>query len=94
MRKIIRGKMYDTETATLIANNEFSDGSNRMPSGRSTSLYKTKRGNFFALYETRWQGERNTIEPLSITAAKNLFEGLDADDNEYEEVFGEKPGEA
>ena len=94
MRKIIRGKMYDTETATLIANNEFSDGSNRMPGGRSTSLYKTARGNFFALYETHWQGERDTIEPLSITAAKDLFEALDADDNEYSDVFGEKPEDA
>jgi len=84
MRKIVRGKAYDTETATLIANT----------GGRSTSLYKTARGNFFALYETRWQGERDTIEPLSITAAKDLFEALDADDNEYEKVFGEKPEEA
>ena len=94
MRKIIRGKMYDTETATLIANNEFSDGPNKMPGGRSTSLYKTARGNFFALYETHWQGERDTIEPLSITAAKDLFEALDADDNEYSDVFGEKPEDA
>ena len=94
MRKIIRGKAYDTETATLIATNEFSDGSNKMPGGRSTSLYKTTKGNFFALHETRWQGERDTIEPLSITAAKDLFEALDGGGNEYEEVFGEKPEEA
>jgi hypothetical protein len=93
MKKIINGKSYDTATAEAIADNQFSDGSNRMPGGRSTTLYKTAKGNFFALHETCWQGEHDTIEPLSKENAKELFESLDGDGN-WEEIFEETPEEA
>lgn len=94
MKQVIDGKRYDTEKATLIADNEFRDGSNRMSGGRSTSLYKTKRGNFFALHETCWQGERDTIEPLTVGQAKEYFEKLDDGKHEYEDVFNEVAEEA
>ena len=93
MKKVINGKSYDTATAEAIADNEFSDGSNRMTGGRSTNLYKTKKGNFFAHHETCWQGEHDTIEPLTKEEAKELYESLDGG-GDYEEIFGEAPEEA
>jgi len=93
MKKVINGKLYNTETAEEIADNTFSDGSNRMNTGRCTTLYKTGKGNFFAYHETQWQGEHDTIEPLTKEEAKELYESLDGT-GDYEEIFGEVPEEA
>ena len=93
MRQVIGGKLYDTKTAELIADNEFTDGSNRRNHGRNVYLYKTKKGNFFVVDETQWQGEHDNIEPISIDEAKNLFERLDGGDS-YETTFGEALEEA
>jgi hypothetical protein len=94
MKAVIRGKQYDTETAEAIADNEFSDGTNRMNTGRCTTLYKTKKGNFFEFNETCWQGEHDTIIPLNKGEAKELFENLKNQSVGYEEAFGEQPEEA
>ncbi len=91
MKKVINGSLYNTNTATHIANNEFRDGANRMNLGRCTALYKTRSGKFFAWHETCWQGEQDTIELLSLREAKDLFEHLDADPDDYEDIFGESP---
>ena len=88
MKSIINGKLYDTNTASAIADNEFQDGSNRLNCGRATTLYRTAKGAFFAYHETCWQGERDTIEPLSIEAARELYEALDGDTDKYVEYFG------
>jgi hypothetical protein len=93
MEKVIGGKKYDTDTATAIADNEFSDGTNRMSHGRATTLYKTAKESFFALHETCWQGEHDTIEPLTKDQAKDLYEGL-TNQKPFEEAFGEQPEEA
>ena len=52
MRKLIDGLIYDTSTATLIA--EFPE----YPVGKSTivRLYRTPKGNIF--YTKDWAGER------------------------------------
>jgi len=88
MNQIIGGKIYNTKTAVNLADNQFSDGSNRLSHGRATSLYKTKKGNFFAYHETCWQGEHDTIEPLTIEDAKALFEELSGDPENWPEQFG------
>ena len=93
MKQILSDKMYNTETASLLADNEFSDGSNRFTCGRATSLYKTKKGSFFAYHETCWQGEHDWIEPLTILEAKDLFEELRGDPQIWVATFGE-PEEA
>ncbi len=93
MKKIINGKLYDTETSEAIADNEFRDGSNRMNCGRRTTLYKTKKGCFFAFHETCWQGEHYTIEPLDILQAKRCFEEISGDPDDWPTEFGE-PEEA
>jgi hypothetical protein len=89
MRRVIDGKLYDTEKATLLADNEFSDGTNPISHGRATYLYKTKKGNFFALHVTQWQGEHDTIEACPVERAKQIFQQLDDSQSpDYEEVFG------
>ena len=88
MRRVIGGKSYDTETATLVASNRYWDGSNYDRSGRNTYLYKTKKGNYFLHHTTMWTGEFDRIEPLSEGEAMEWWEKLPEQEVEYEEVFG------
>lgn len=94
MEKIINGKAYNTETAVCIADNEFADGTNRVSNGRCSSLYKTKKGNFFIHYETHWQGEHSSITALSVSEAKEAYENHTNTPVKWEEAFGETPEEA
>ncbi len=94
MEQIINGKTYDTETAVEVASNRYWDGSNWERSGRNTFLYKTKKGNFFLHHTTRWQGERDRIEPVDIEEAKKHYEQLSEQSMSYEEAFGVEPEEA
>ncbi len=87
MNRIIEGKRYDTETATLIASDRYWDGSNFERRGRNTYLYRTKNGNYFTHHTTQWQGERETILAQSKQEAQSLYESLPEHDVEYEEAF-------
>lgn len=93
MKRIIGGKIYDTRKAVCIADDEFSDGNNRLTHGRATKLYKTPKGRFFLYHETYWQGEDDTIEPLTPEEAKAEFEQLSGDPDDWPEEFGD-PEEA
>ena len=94
MRKIIQGKVYDTNTATEIASDYYWDGQNFQRHGRNTYLYATPRGAFFAHHTTLWQGENDQIEPLSASDARELYDSLHAqDENAYIQFFRE-PTEA
>ena len=94
MKQVDDGKLYDTEKADLVASDRYWDGSNFERSGRNTYLYKTAKGNFFLHHTTQWQGERESIEPVSIEEAKEYFERLPEHELEYEAAFGEQPEEA
>jgi len=94
MKQIINGKQYNTETAILVASNNYWDGHNWERGGRNTFLYKTKKGNFFLYYATLWQGERDYIEPISTNEAKYYYENLPEHPIKYKEVFGVEPEEA
>lgn len=94
MKQIIDGKEYNTETADQVASDYYWDGSNWDRHGRSTYLYKTKKGAFFVAHETRWQAERDHIEAISIDEAKRQYEALPEHDVEFSEAFGEEPEEA
>ncbi len=93
MRRIINGKAYDTKTADLIADDEFSDGNNQFSHGRASYLYRTPKGNFFAVHVTCWQGEHDSIRPLTKGEAKEMFESL-LNQGDWEAAFGEPPEEA
>ncbi len=87
MQAVIHGRRYKVETATLLAGNDYWDGHNFERQGRNSFLYRTKNGNFFAVYLTQWQGETDTIEPLTEHEAKELYESLREKRVEYEEAF-------
>ena len=97
MKKIINGKRYDTDTATLIGSASYG-----YPSDFeywAEDLYRKKTGEFFLYGEggpmsryfrstgqNQWSGGEE-IRPLSLKEAQEWAEKyLDAD--EYEEVFG------
>jgi hypothetical protein len=86
MKQIVNGTLYDTEKAQLVACSEWQYG-------RRIMLYKSARGNFFTAYLTRWEGERDVIEPLTDAEAKAFYERL-TPHMAYDEAFGQAPAEA
>ena len=97
MKKIINGKRYDTETATLIGSAGYSYP--RDFEYWAEELYRKKTGEFFLYGEggaksrysrrtgqNEWSGGEE-IRPLSLKEAQEWAEEhLDAD--KYEEIFG------
>lgn len=94
MRQIIEGLIYDTETAILIAGDDYWDGSNFDRCGRNTYLYRTKKGAYFIHRTTLYDGERDHIEPVSKADAFEIYEGLPEKACTYFEAFGKEPVEA
>ena len=93
MKRVIDGKLYDTDTATVIASDCYWDGHNYERHGRNTYLLKTKKGNYFVVYLTMWQGERDALAAVSKDEAKGLYEQLPKQDVEYKIAFDEEPEE-
>lgn len=87
MRRVINRKVYDTETAVIIATNDFSDGTNQFNLGRTSSLYRTKKGSYFVVYLTCWQGESDSLEPLSENRAIEVYEGMIKEVETFEDAF-------
>ena len=99
MKKIIKGKSYDTDTATSVG--EWESGSE--PGDLSyvcETLYRKRSGEYFlhgeggaasryaeARGDSRWSGGER-IMPMSYDAAKAWSEGH-LDTEEYEAEFGE-----
>ena len=86
--RIIDRKKYSTKTATLIASDCYWDGHNWERSGRNCFLYRTPKGAYFEVNLTQWQGERDTLIPLTQDEAIELFEGsLTEHEIPYAEAF-------
>jgi hypothetical protein len=94
MQAIINGLRYDTEASTQLASNRYWDGHNWDRNGRNTFLYKTKNGRYFLHHTTRWQGERDSIEPIGLFDAKANYEALPEKDVDYADAFGIEPEDA
>ena len=94
MKQVINRKLFDTETANIVATNKYWDGSNWDRNGRSQTLYRTSKGRFFIHYETRWQGERDHLNVINDEEAKNLYEILPEHEMAYKDAFGEEPENA
>lgn len=73
--KIVDKKRYDVRTATLIAHDAYWDGHNFERRGRNTFLYRTPRGRYFTVTLSQWQGERDTLTPIDLDEAIELYEG-------------------
>ena len=90
MTAVIEGKRYDTETATLLADNVVWDGHNFERNGRNTWLFKSPKGQFFFAHRTMWQGETDHIELCDEREAREFFENQHNDTHvDYAKAFGE-----
>ena len=87
IKRVIGGKRYDTNTATILASDEYWDGSNYERGGRNTHLYRSKGGAYFVVYSSQWQGESTKLIPLSREEAIELYEELHEQYVDYEEAF-------
>jgi hypothetical protein len=86
--RIVNGKRYSVATATLLADNTFWDGHNHERQGRNTFLYRTPNGAYFTVNLTMWQGEADTLNPISESEAIELYEtGLSEHHVSYELAF-------
>jgi hypothetical protein len=86
--RIIGKKRYNVKTATLIASDAYWDGHNFERSGRNTFLYRTPKGAYFTVNLTKWQGEQDTLTPITQDEAIDLFEGdLSEHEVKYSEAF-------
>lgn len=72
--RVVDRKRYDTETATLIADDQYWDGHNFERRGRNTFLFRTPKGAYFTVSTSLWQGERDTLEPVTLEESMELFE--------------------
>lgn len=76
MRKIINKKIYDTETAELIAEETSCQNGNTIS---WTSIYKTKRGNFFKHIVGNHHeiyAPADNIQPMTDAEALDELEGM------------------
>jgi hypothetical protein len=87
LTEVIDRKRYSCSTATLLAGNDYWDGSNFERNGRNTFLYRTPNGAFFSVTVSQWQGEDTTLTPLTQDEAIELFEQLREKRLEYSEAF-------
>jgi hypothetical protein len=88
MEEIIGGKRYSVQAATLIASDEYWDGHNHERGGRNTFLYRTPNGAYFTVNLTQWQGERDSLTPVTQAEAIELYEHtLPEHEVEYSEAF-------
>lgn len=97
MRKVINGKLYDTDTARPIVN--WSKGYTTDFSYVSETLYRKRTGEYFVhgkggpmsayretIGQSQWSGGE-AIRPLDYDAARRWMEGH-AEADQYEREFG------
>jgi hypothetical protein len=87
INRVIAGKRYNTETATCLASDSYWDGHNFERHGRNTWLMRGPKGSYFAVHGTCWQGEVDSIEPLSMSLAVKLYESLHEQEVDFQEAF-------
>ena len=87
MCEIIDRKRYDASKAEVLAGNDYWDGNNWERHGRQCFLFKTPNGSYFRQDLTQWQGEHDTLTPLSQDEALQLYEELTEKRVEYEDAF-------
>lgn len=86
--RIIDRKKYSTAKATLLASDNYWDGNNYERHGRNTFLYRTSNGAYFTVTRTQWQGEQDSLEPITLDEATALYEGrLSEHEVSYAEAF-------
>lgn len=87
MTEVIDRKRYDVKKSVLLAGNDYWDGHNWERSGTQRFLYKTLNGRYFEVNLTQWQGEQDSITPLSEDEAYDSFESLSEKRVSFAEAF-------
>jgi hypothetical protein len=87
MEEVLDGKRYKVDTATLLADNAYWDGSNFDRGGRNSFLFRTPKGNYFQVNMSMWQGETTVFIALSEAEARALFQDLREHHLTFEEAF-------
>ena len=87
MERVIGGKRYSTDKSTLIADDAYWDGHNYERQFRNRFLFRTQNSNYFLQALTMWQGEVDTLEPLSLEDAICEYESLPEQRVPFEEAF-------
>jgi len=86
--RVVNRRRYSVASSTLLASDAYWDGHNWERRGRNTFLYKTAKGAYFVVSLTQWQGEQDTLEPVSEGDAIDLYEGaLCEHEVGYEDAF-------
>lgn len=86
MRAIVNGKLYDTENSRLVSKIFEPYVENFKRSTRTYDVYRTRRGNVFAVVE-----DENIL--YDSEKVKQLLNGRPGDTDCYIEIFG-KPKKA
>jgi hypothetical protein len=76
MTRVVAGKLYNTDTATLLAHDEYWNGHAYEQDGRNTFLFRTPNGSFFAQYQTLLPVVTGKIVPLDKNEAMSLYHAL------------------
>jgi hypothetical protein len=87
MEARIHNKRYRVSGSVLLAHNHYWDGRSFERNGTNTFLYCDRHGRLFAVRMTQWAGERNRIEPLSLSEAVELYAQLPVKEVRPEHVF-------
>ena len=88
MTEIVDRVRYSTATATLLAGDDYWDGHNFERGGTNKFLYRTPKGRYFTVSLTQWQGQRDSLAPVSLDEAIELYEEcLPEHYVEYEAAF-------
>lgn len=86
--RVIGRQRYSVQAATLLAGDDYWDGHNFERRGRNRFLYRTDKGTYFTVTLTQWQGEQDSLEPVSLDEAISLYEGpLSERRVDYAEAF-------
>jgi len=85
---VINGKRYNTETATLLAGDDYWDGSNWERRGTNLFLFRTPKGAYFTQTRSQWQGsDDGALSAVDDDEAQRLFEGLREKRVTFEDAF-------
>ena len=88
--KVVDGKRYNTETAIILASDDYFDGYNYERNGRNCCLFRTPHGRYFKVEVSQWQSELNELVPICENEAIKLYERLEKHTCEYETAFPDK----
>jgi len=84
---IVDRKRYSTKDSVLLAGDDYWDGHNYERSGTNTFLYRTKKGAYFWIGLSQWQGERDNLTPVSMDQAYTMYERMQEKRVPVEDAF-------